>query len=206
MATTRTPGITVLADGRRFIDKRYLGIRIGLRVGAVTQEQAEERLQIEIARVQCDLARQADQYDEQQRLAGSAARSRIAVSSRPRSSSFVRVSFARSRRFRGGSRSTARPCQSFDGRSLCECRCWLPTETSEFAARPQRYTDAVTHRGQPTRTCGQKVPHCPTAKKGGLGFPRQVLECCRVCTDRWIRCSTTVPQQVGGPGFRCQVF
>src|SRR5438552_14942578 len=59
MATTRTPGITVLADGRRFIDKRYLGVRIGLRVGAITQEQAEERLQIEIARAQCDLARKA---------------------------------------------------------------------------------------------------------------------------------------------------
>ena len=59
MATTRTPGITVLADGRRFIDKRYLGVRIGLRVGAVTQEQAEERLHIEIARVRCDLARKA---------------------------------------------------------------------------------------------------------------------------------------------------
>ena len=59
MATTRTPGITVLADGRRFIDKRYLGVRIGLRVGAVTQAQAEERLQIEIARVQYDLARKA---------------------------------------------------------------------------------------------------------------------------------------------------
>jgi integrase len=59
MAKTRTPGITVLADGRRFIDKRYLGIRIGLRVGAITQEQAEERLGIEIARVQCDLARKA---------------------------------------------------------------------------------------------------------------------------------------------------
>lgn len=59
MAKTRTPGITVLADGRRFIDKRYLGVRIGLRVGAITQEQAEERLQIEIARVQCDLARKA---------------------------------------------------------------------------------------------------------------------------------------------------
>ncbi len=59
MATTRTPGITVLADGRRFIDKRYLGVRIGLRVGAVTQEQAEERLQIEIARVQSDLAKGA---------------------------------------------------------------------------------------------------------------------------------------------------
>src|SRR3982074_3263186 len=59
MATTRTPGITVLPDGRRFIDKRYLGVRIGLRVGAITQEQAEERLDIEIARVQCDLTRKA---------------------------------------------------------------------------------------------------------------------------------------------------
>ncbi len=59
MATTRTPGITVLADGRRFIDKRYLGVRIGVRIRAVTQEHAEERLQIEIARVQCDLARKA---------------------------------------------------------------------------------------------------------------------------------------------------
>ena len=59
MATTRTLGITVLADGRRFIDKRYLGVRIGLRVGAVTQEEAEDRLQIEIARVQCELARKA---------------------------------------------------------------------------------------------------------------------------------------------------
>jgi hypothetical protein len=59
MAKTRTPGITVLADGKRFIDKRYLGIRIGMRVGAVTQEQAEERLQAEIARVQCEIARKA---------------------------------------------------------------------------------------------------------------------------------------------------
>jgi hypothetical protein len=42
MATTRTPGITVLADGRRFIDKRYLGVRIGLRVGTVTQELLHE--------------------------------------------------------------------------------------------------------------------------------------------------------------------
>ena len=57
MATTRTPGITVLDDGRRFIDKRYLGVRIGLRVGAITQEQAEERLQVEMARVESDLAR-----------------------------------------------------------------------------------------------------------------------------------------------------
>ena len=55
MATTRTPGITILSDGSRFIDKRYLGVRIGVRIGAVTQEHAEERLQTEMARVQCDV-------------------------------------------------------------------------------------------------------------------------------------------------------
>src|SRR5437867_11378996 len=59
MATTRTPGITVLTDGTRFIDKRYLGVRIGLRVGTVTQEQAEDRLRTEMARLQCELARNA---------------------------------------------------------------------------------------------------------------------------------------------------
>ena len=59
MATTRTPGITILADGNRFIDKRYLGIRIGLRIGAVSQEQAEERLRTEMARVECDVGRKA---------------------------------------------------------------------------------------------------------------------------------------------------
>ena len=59
MATTRTPGITVLADGRRLIDKRYLGVRIGLRVGAVTQEQAEERLRVEMARIEYERERKA---------------------------------------------------------------------------------------------------------------------------------------------------
>ena len=77
MATTHTPGITVLPDGRRFIDKRYLGVRIAVRVGAATQEQAEERLQTEMARVQSDIARKAHarptftdcaaRYDEQTR-------------------------------------------------------------------------------------------------------------------------------------------
>src|SRR5437899_10856941 len=57
MAKTRTPGITVLADGRLFIDKRYLGVRIGLRVVAVTQEQAEERLRVEMARIEYEQER-----------------------------------------------------------------------------------------------------------------------------------------------------
>ena len=59
MATTRTPGITVLAEGRRFIDKRRLGVGIDLRVGAVTQDKAEKRLRTEMARVECDVARKA---------------------------------------------------------------------------------------------------------------------------------------------------
>ena len=41
MAATRTPGIAIGADRRFFIDKRHRGIRIGMRVGPVTQEQAE---------------------------------------------------------------------------------------------------------------------------------------------------------------------
>jgi len=59
MAATRTPGITVGVDGRRFIDKRYRGIRIGLRVGAVTQAQAEQRLQAQMRDIDIELARRA---------------------------------------------------------------------------------------------------------------------------------------------------
>jgi integrase len=59
MAKTRTLGITVLADGRLFIDKRYLGVRIGVRVGAITQDQAEERLRVEMARIEYEQERKA---------------------------------------------------------------------------------------------------------------------------------------------------
>jgi hypothetical protein len=57
LATTRTPRITVFADGRRFIDKRYLGVRIAMRVGAITQEQAEKRLRVEMARIEYERER-----------------------------------------------------------------------------------------------------------------------------------------------------
>lgn len=50
MASTRAPGITTSIDGRRFIDKRYRGIRIGMRVGGITQESAELRLHAEMVR------------------------------------------------------------------------------------------------------------------------------------------------------------
>ena len=38
---------------------------------------------------------------------------------------------------------------------------------------------------------------------GGSGFARQVHESGRPAQDRWITRSTEVPQQPGGPGFRC---
>ncbi|NRF72090.1 hypothetical protein HLB44_34415 [Aquincola sp. S2] len=56
MAATRTPGITIGPDGRCFIDKRYRGVRIGMRVGAVTQEQAEQRLRTEMEDIDRALA------------------------------------------------------------------------------------------------------------------------------------------------------
>jgi hypothetical protein len=59
MVAARTPGITIGVDGRRFIDKRYHGTRIGMRVGGITQEQAEKRLQTERQQVDLELARRA---------------------------------------------------------------------------------------------------------------------------------------------------
>jgi integrase len=59
MTGTRTPGITIGADGRFFIDKRYRGIRIGMRVGATTQEEAERRLKAQMHDIDVDLARRA---------------------------------------------------------------------------------------------------------------------------------------------------
>jgi hypothetical protein len=47
-------------DGRFFMDKRYRGIRIGMRVGLVTQEQAGQRLQREMRQVDLDHAREAN--------------------------------------------------------------------------------------------------------------------------------------------------
>ena len=60
MASTRTPGITTSIDGRRFIDKRYRGVRIGMRVGAITQERAELRLGAQMQRIDLDFARRAN--------------------------------------------------------------------------------------------------------------------------------------------------
>jgi len=59
MATTRTPGITIDADGNYFIDKCLSGTRICLRLGQTTIEQAELRLKREVAHVELELARRA---------------------------------------------------------------------------------------------------------------------------------------------------
>jgi hypothetical protein len=60
MASTRTPGIRIGPDGRRFLNKLYRGVRIGIRLGAVTQEQAEHRLQTEVERIEMELERRAN--------------------------------------------------------------------------------------------------------------------------------------------------
>ena len=57
MTRTRTPGITVDAEGKRTIDKEHRGIRICLRLGDATQEQAERRLQLEIDRLEAERSR-----------------------------------------------------------------------------------------------------------------------------------------------------
>ena len=54
MASTRTPSIRIAPDGQRFIDKLYRGVRIGMRLGAVPQEQAERSLRREVDRIELD--------------------------------------------------------------------------------------------------------------------------------------------------------
>ena len=51
MARTRTPGIRADRNGGLIIDKEHRGIPIYVRLGAASQEEAEERLAAEIDRV-----------------------------------------------------------------------------------------------------------------------------------------------------------
>ncbi len=59
MSRTSTTGITVSHDGWRTIDKEYHGIRIFVRLGCVSQRQAERRLRTEIRRAEDELQRNA---------------------------------------------------------------------------------------------------------------------------------------------------
>lgn len=59
MARTRTPGIRMDRNGGRIIDKEYRGVGIYVRLGPITQEQAEQELADEVTRVDSDLRRKA---------------------------------------------------------------------------------------------------------------------------------------------------
>lgn len=59
MARTCTNGITIATNGNRTINKQYRGVRVLLRLGQLSQAEAERRLHQEINRVELDLQRQA---------------------------------------------------------------------------------------------------------------------------------------------------
>src|ERR1700694_575272 len=59
MAATRTQGITVDTNGNFTIDKEHRGVRICLRLGRRSQEDAEHRLDAEITRVESELEHKA---------------------------------------------------------------------------------------------------------------------------------------------------
>lgn len=60
MARTRTAGITLDSNGLRSINKEYRGARIFVRLGRVSQEDAETRLRSEMHRVDLDQERIAN--------------------------------------------------------------------------------------------------------------------------------------------------
>ena len=59
MPSTRTPGITVTAAGHRIIDKEHRGVQIYVRLGPISDEEAEKRLGAELSRVDSELQRRA---------------------------------------------------------------------------------------------------------------------------------------------------
>lgn len=59
MSITRTAGITIDGSGRRTIDKEHRGVRVFLRLGALSQEHAELRLAQEVDRLDWEAERRA---------------------------------------------------------------------------------------------------------------------------------------------------
>ncbi len=59
MPSTRIPGITVNAAGHHIIDKEHRRVRIYARLGAVSKEEAQQRLAAEMERVEQELQRKA---------------------------------------------------------------------------------------------------------------------------------------------------
>ena len=60
MAGTRTAGITLDSNGLRSINKEYRGTRLFIRLGSISQDDAEKRLRSEIHRVDLDVERMAN--------------------------------------------------------------------------------------------------------------------------------------------------
>src|SRR6266852_1945267 len=60
MARSRTAGIRIDSDGRRIIDKEHRGVGIYLRLGPISQEDAEQQLANEVARVDAELRHNAN--------------------------------------------------------------------------------------------------------------------------------------------------
>ena len=55
MARTRTQGITIDCNGALAINKEYRGRRLFVRLGHVSQEDADARLQLELERLDVEL-------------------------------------------------------------------------------------------------------------------------------------------------------
>ncbi len=68
MARTRTPGIRLDRNGGLIIDTEHRGIPIYVRLGALTQEQAEQRLAEEVDRVDALLQHNAVNSDRNPRV------------------------------------------------------------------------------------------------------------------------------------------
>ena len=95
MAATRTQGITIDTDGNFTINKEYRGIRLFFRLGKLGQDQAEQRLQTEIDRVDCELERKAH---ARPRFAHCAARAGVSATTINRSLEVVRTILNRAAR------------------------------------------------------------------------------------------------------------
>jgi integrase len=60
MPSTGISGITVDAAGHRIIDKEHRGVRIYVRLGPISEEHAEQRLDAELTRIEAELERRAN--------------------------------------------------------------------------------------------------------------------------------------------------
>jgi len=60
MPRTKTPGITINGAGHPIIDKEHRGVRIYVRLGPVSEEEAQRRLTAELQRIELELQQKAN--------------------------------------------------------------------------------------------------------------------------------------------------